>query len=66
MGVIVANEDGGFHFLRLFLAGAIGLLWAVSVVVQLVNPERPVDPWVHLLAAAMATALFGPTIWKRG
>lgn len=59
------ENDRALRVLRLALAGFIAVAWFVSVAVSLWIPGRAVDPWVHLLTAAIATALFGPSIWKR-
>lgn len=58
--------NGGLRFLRLFFAFTVTILWGASVAVTLLVEGRAVDPWIHLIAAALATALFGPEIWKRG
>lgn len=59
------NGGGALGALRIILATIVTIAWGASVAISLWSPGRVVDPWVHLLTAAIATALFGPTIWKR-
>lgn len=53
------------NLLRIMLAVMVSVAWFASVMLTLFVPDRTVDPWVHMLTAAIATALFGPSIWKR-
>lgn len=50
--------------LRLIFASVAIIAWAVSVGMSLFA-HVPVDPWVHIITAGVATALFGPEIWNR-
>ena len=50
--------------LRLVFAIVAILAWATSVAMFLFA-GIPVDPWIHIITAAIATALFGPEIWNR-
>jgi hypothetical protein len=59
----VADRDP-LNTLRLIFAVVALLAWAASVTLFLFAGQ-PVDPWVHIITAAIATALFGPEIWNR-
>ncbi len=46
------------------MATVVILAWAASVVALLFH-QQSVDPFVHILAAAIMTALFGPEVWAK-
>lgn len=58
------HRDGLWEWLRLLFALMAILAWGTSVVLYLFA-GRAVDLSVVLMASAIATALFGPSIWRR-
>lgn len=52
------------NIVRLIFACVALLAWAASVAVFLFGGQA-IDPFIHIILAAIATALFGPEIWNR-
>jgi uncharacterized membrane protein len=53
-----------FFYLRWAAATVILIVWTVSVGFSLFA-KQPIDSWVHVMAAAIVTALFGKEVWRR-
>lgn len=49
------------------IAGVVAVMWAVSLVARMANPERyPVPAEVHYLMGAVVAAAFGASAWIPG